>query len=103
MSGSAKLKAVVTGGCGFIGSHIANEQRKIAITLEASAIGELDRLVDERVYKNRSQAIQMAIDEKLHRIKQTRLIEECSKLDQAAERAFSEEGLTEAVGRWPAY
>jgi len=23
MSGSAKLKAVVTGGCGFIGSHIA--------------------------------------------------------------------------------
>ena len=76
---------------------------KIAITLEASAIGELDRLVGERVYKNRSQAIQMAIDEKLLRIKHTRLIEECSKLEQAAERAFSEEGLTEDVGRWPAY
>jgi hypothetical protein len=45
----------------------------------------------------------MAIDEKLLRMKQTRLIEECSKLDQAAERAFSEEGLTEDAGRWPAY
>ena len=78
-------------------------KEKIAITLEASALSELDRLVDEHVFKNRGQAIQMAIDEKLLRMKQTRLIEECSKLDRAAERAFSEEGLTEDAGRWPAY
>ena len=78
-------------------------KEKIAITLEASAIGELDRLVEEHVYKNRSQAIQTAIDEKLRRMKQTRLTDECSKLDQAAERAFCEEGLAEDAGRWPAY
>ena len=78
-------------------------KEKIAITLEASAIGELDRLVEEHVYKNRSQAIQTAIDEKLRRTKQTRLTDECSKLDQAAERAACEEGLSEDAGRWPAY
>lgn len=78
-------------------------KEKIAITLEASALGELDRLVEARVYKNRSQAIQTAIDEKLLRLKRTRLVEECQKLDRSAERACSEEGLAEEAGQWPAY
>ncbi len=78
-------------------------KEKIAITLDASAIDELDRLVDEHVYKNRSQAIQAAIGEKLLRLKQTRLTEECSKLEPAFEGALSEEGLAEDAARWPAY
>ena len=78
-------------------------KEKIAITLDAGAIDEIDRLVDEHVYKNRSQAIQAAIGEKLLRLKRARLTEECSKLEPAFERALSEEGLAEDAGQWPAY
>jgi metal-responsive CopG/Arc/MetJ family transcriptional regulator len=78
-------------------------KEKIAITLDASAIGELDRLVDEHVFKNRSQAIQLAITEKLLRMKQTRLTKECSKLEPAFERALCEEGWLEDAGQWPTY
>ena len=48
---------------------------KIAITLDKQSIGELDRLVKEDVFQNRSQAIQEAISEKLLRLKKTRLID----------------------------
>jgi metal-responsive CopG/Arc/MetJ family transcriptional regulator len=78
-------------------------KEKIAITLDASAIDELDKLVDEHIYKNRSQAIQAAIGEKLLRMKQIRLSKECSKLEPAFERALSEEDMAEDAGQWPAY
>jgi metal-responsive CopG/Arc/MetJ family transcriptional regulator len=78
-------------------------KEKIAITIDASAIDELDRLVDEHVYKNRSQAIQAAISEKLLRLKQTRLTEECCKLEPSSEKALCEEGLAEDAIKWPVY
>ncbi len=78
-------------------------KEKIAITLDEQSVGELDRLVDEKVFQNRSQAIQEAVSEKLLRMRRTRLAEECSKLDQALERAISDEGLTEDAKQWPEY
>ena len=47
---------------------------KIAITLDAEFIGELDRLVEENYFQNRSQAIRDAVREKLARMKRSRLI-----------------------------
>ena len=76
---------------------------KIAITLDKQSIGELDRLVKEDVFQNRSQAIQEAIREKLMRLKKTRLIDESSKLEQGFERKLAEEGLTTDVKEWPEY
>jgi metal-responsive CopG/Arc/MetJ family transcriptional regulator len=76
---------------------------KIAITLDEEFVGELDRLVNEHVFQNRSQAIQEAVSEKLLRIKHSRLIMECSKLDPAFEKAMAEEGLAEDVDQWPQY
>jgi metal-responsive CopG/Arc/MetJ family transcriptional regulator len=76
---------------------------KIAITLDEEFIGELDRLVGEHVFQNRSQAIQEAVDEKLARMKRNRLSMECAKLEPAFERAMAEEGLAEDVGQWPEY
>ena len=76
---------------------------KIAITIDESTLTRLDRLVRERKYPNRSRAIQEALEEKLERIEQTRLIEECSRLDPDEERAFAEEGLGFEVGQWPEY
>jgi metal-responsive CopG/Arc/MetJ family transcriptional regulator len=76
---------------------------KIAITLDENFIGELDRLVGEHVFQNRSQAIQNAVSEKLTRMKQNRLSIECAKLEPSFERAMAEEGLAEDVSQWPEY
>jgi metal-responsive CopG/Arc/MetJ family transcriptional regulator len=76
---------------------------KIAITLDEQFIEQLDRLVSENVFQNRSQAIQEAVDEKLKRLKRTRLAKECSKLDLAFEKAMAEEGLSEDLSQWPKY
>jgi len=78
-------------------------KEKIAITLDEKCIGELDRLVDQHVFKNRSQAIQEAVSEKLLRMKRSRLAMECAKLQHASEKALAEEGMTEDMNQWPEY
>jgi metal-responsive CopG/Arc/MetJ family transcriptional regulator len=78
-------------------------KEKIAITLDEHCIGELDRLVEKRVFQSRSQAIQEAVSEKLLRMKRTRLAEESAKLNPATEKAISEEGFTEDMKQWPEY
>jgi metal-responsive CopG/Arc/MetJ family transcriptional regulator len=78
-------------------------KEKIAITLEKESVGELDRLVSEQVFQNRSQAIQEAVSEKLNRMRHNRLARECAKLDPEAEKAMAEEGLAEDVKNWPKY
>jgi metal-responsive CopG/Arc/MetJ family transcriptional regulator len=78
-------------------------KEKIAITLDEEFIGELDRLVNRRVFQSRSQAIQEAVSEKLRRIKRSRLAVECGKLQPAFEKAMAEEGMTEDVSQWPEY
>ena len=78
-------------------------KEKIAITLEKESVGELDRLVSEQVFQNRSQAIQEAVSEKLNRMRHNRLARECAKLNPEAEKAMAEEGLAEDVKNWPKY
>ena len=46
---------------------------KIAISLDEKTLRKLDRLVDEEVFPNRSQAIEAAITEKLERLDHGRL------------------------------
>ena len=76
---------------------------KIAITLETSLLNGLDALVRQRRFRNRSQAIEAALQEKLERLHRTRLAEECAKLVRAEERALAEEGLHAELGTWPEY
>ncbi|MBI2851269.1 MAG: ribbon-helix-helix protein, CopG family [Chloroflexi bacterium] len=78
-------------------------KEKIAITLDEKYIGELDRLVDKRVFQSRSQAIQEAVSEKLLRMKRTRLAEECAKLEPTFERELAEDGFAEDMKEWPEY
>jgi len=78
-------------------------KEKIAITLEEGSVDELDRLVEENVYRNRSQAIQEAVSEKLQRLKKTRLSVESAKLNPAFERELAEEGLARDAKEWPEY
>ena len=76
---------------------------KVAITLDAQSLEELDRLVVAHVFPNRSQAIQEAVDEKLTRLSHSRLARECAKLDPDFEKALAEEGISKELAEWPEY
>lgn len=76
---------------------------KIAITIDQMTLAELDRMVKERIFPNRSQAIEEAVSEKLGRLRRTRLASECAKLDPNQEKAIAEEGMSEELGQWPEY
>lgn len=76
---------------------------KIAITLDRELLEELDRLVDEEVFPNRSQAIAAALGEKLQRLERRRLAQECAKLDPGFEKALAEEGVSKDLAEWPEY
>ena len=74
---------------------------KIAITLDEELVKQLDYLVMQHSYKNRSQVIEEAVKEKLDRLKRGRLARECTKLDPVMEKELAEEGLVECVNNWP--
>jgi Arc/MetJ-type ribon-helix-helix transcriptional regulator len=76
---------------------------KVAISLDSKLLERLDRLVAERVFRNRSQAVQDAIRDKLDRLAHTRLARECAKLDVQAERELADEGLAKDATGWPEY
>ena len=76
---------------------------KVAITLDENILRRLDRLVKNRVFENRSRAIQEAVREKLSRLERDRLARECAKLDRKFEQAMAEEGLSVEVEEWPEY
>ena len=78
-------------------------QAKIVVSLDEQMLRQLDGLVAEAVFPNRSQAIQAAVQEKLSRIERGRLARECAKLDPAFEAAMAEEGFAEDASTWPAY
>jgi len=67
--------------------------RKVAFTLDVGSLHEVDRVVRERRFPNRSRAVQAALAEMLARRKRSRLAEELTKLDSREERAMAEEGL----------
>jgi len=76
---------------------------KVAITLDEETLGRLDRLVKDRLFPSRSNAIQEAVEEKLERLERSRLARECAKLDPAFEQAMAEEGMSEELSEWPEY
>jgi Arc/MetJ-type ribon-helix-helix transcriptional regulator len=76
---------------------------KVAITLDAELLGRVDELVARREFRNRSQAIEAALAEKLARARRTRLARECAKLDARDEKALAEEGLAGSSDQWPEY
>ncbi len=76
---------------------------KVAITLDENLLRRLDRLVKNRLFENRSRAIQEAVREKLSRLDRDRLARECAKLDRKFEQALAEEGLSDEVEEWPDY
>ena len=81
--------------------HTAMPKTKVALTLDTELLDRLDHLVARQRFRNRSQAIETALAEKLARLARTRLAEECAKLDPVEERRMADEGL--ASEKWPEY
>jgi len=76
---------------------------KIAISIDKKLVRKLDRMVSNRVFPNRSKAIQQAVEEKIIRIDKSRLARECAKLDPTFEKRLADEGLIQDLEKWPEY
>jgi metal-responsive CopG/Arc/MetJ family transcriptional regulator len=76
---------------------------KVAVSLDSDLLAELDQLVAQQVYPNRSKAIQAAVADKLARVRRSRLARECAKLDNREEQALAEEGMEQELETWPQY
>jgi len=76
---------------------------KVAVTLERALLEELDELVAQRRFPNRSQAIEAAVADTLQRLGGARLARECAKLDPAEEKALADEGIGAELASWPVY
>ncbi len=74
---------------------------KVAITLEQRLLRLVDRWVSQRRFASRSQAIQVALREKVEHWEHTRLAEEVKKLNPKEERALAEERFPGE--EWPEY
>jgi metal-responsive CopG/Arc/MetJ family transcriptional regulator len=76
---------------------------KVAVTIDSELLAELDQLVAQQIYPNRSKAIQAALEDKLARMRRSRLARECAKLDPQAEQTLAEEGMEQELATWPEY
>jgi hypothetical protein len=76
---------------------------KIAISIDPFCLERLDYFVKNKVFKNRSQAIQAAVIQELERLEHSRLAKECAKLDVHEEILLAEEGISEDFKEWPVY
>jgi metal-responsive CopG/Arc/MetJ family transcriptional regulator len=76
---------------------------KVAVTIDSELLAQVDRLVVQRFFPNRSQAIQSALAEEVAQFRGTRLARELANLDQAAEQQMAEVSLAQELGEWPEY
>ncbi|KPV52840.1 CopG family transcriptional regulator [Kouleothrix aurantiaca] len=76
---------------------------KVAVTIDRELLTQLDQLVAQHVFPNRSKAIQEALQDKLARLRRSRLARESAKLDPQAEQALAEEGIEQELSEWPEY
>ena len=82
--------------------HTIMPKTKVALTIDSALLDRVDELVARARFRNRSQAIEAAIAEKLARLARTRLAEECARLDPREERRQAEEAFG-ADAAWPEY
>jgi metal-responsive CopG/Arc/MetJ family transcriptional regulator len=76
---------------------------KVAVTLNSELLDELDELIAQDRFPNRSQAIEAALAEKLARLAKTRLAREAARLNPDEEKSLAEEGMGAELGAWPEY
>jgi Arc/MetJ-type ribon-helix-helix transcriptional regulator len=83
--------------------HTIMPKTKVALTLDAELLEQVDDLVAKQRFRNRSQAVEAALADKLRRLARTRLAREAAKLNPGDEKRLADEGLTDALESWPEY
>ena len=83
--------------------HTAMPKTKVALTLDAVLLEQVDELVAKQKFRNRSQAVEAALSDKLHRLARTRLAREAAKLNPTEEKSVADEALADALDAWPEY
>ena len=83
--------------------HTPMSKTKIAITLDAALLEQVDKLVASGAFPNRSQAVEAALSDKLHRLARTRLAREAAKINPADEKRLADEDLAGVLDAWPEY
>jgi len=91
------------GAGGMMNCRTTLPKTKVALTLDADLIDQVDELVERRRFRNRSQAVEAALADKLRRLARTRLATESAKLNPREEKRLADEGLAEDVAAWPEY
>jgi metal-responsive CopG/Arc/MetJ family transcriptional regulator len=76
---------------------------KIAISIDKKVLSRVDKLVEKKMFANRSKAFQTAIEEKMSKYDKSRLAVESAKLNLAEEQQLSEESLKTDLAEWPEY
>jgi metal-responsive CopG/Arc/MetJ family transcriptional regulator len=76
---------------------------KVALTLDAELLERVDELVAKQRFRNRSQAVEAALADKVKRLARTRLARESAKLNPRDEKRLAEEGLGDTLDSWPEY
>ena len=76
---------------------------KVTVSIESDVLKQLDALVRERVFSNRSQAVHTAVKEKIERLNKSRLTRACELLDPIEEQAYAEIGVSADLEEWPEY
>ena len=76
---------------------------KVALTLDSELLERVDELVAKQRFRNRSQAVEAALADKVQRLARTRLARESAKLNPREEKRLADEGLVDALDSWPEY
>jgi len=76
---------------------------KIAISMDTKLLTKLNRLVQRRIFPNRSKMIQLAVEEKITKLDKSRLAKESAKLTKSDEQDLAEEGTAGDFSEWPEY
>ena len=63
---------------------------KVALTLDAELLERVDELVAKQRFRNRSQAVEAALADKIPRLARTRLARESAKLNPREEKRLAE-------------
>ena len=83
--------------------HTDMPKTKVALTLDSELLKRVDELVGRQRFRNRSQAVEAALADKIHRLARTRLARESAKLNPRDEKRLADEGLADDLASWPEY
>ena len=83
--------------------HTTMPKTKVALTLDSELLERVDELVAKQRFRNRSQAVEAALADKVTRLARTRLARESAKLNPKDEKRLTDEGLIDTLDAWPEY